>query len=68
MAVPVWHPALIKADSAKIERVQKAALRIILGDDYSSYDDTLEYLELDALEIRRQSLRARQTLELVLVP
>jgi hypothetical protein len=31
MAVPVWHPALSHSDSAQIEHVQKAALRIILG-------------------------------------
>ena len=56
MAVPVWHPALTKGDSYQIERVQKAALRIILGKDYSSYDQTLDHLELDKLEARREQL------------
>ena len=56
MAVPVWHPNLSQSDSAKIERVQKAALRIILGKDYSSYDDSLQELELENLETRRVEL------------
>ena len=47
MAVPVWHAALTKSDTAQIERVQKAALRIILGEEYCSYLDSLELLELD---------------------
>ena len=56
MAVPVWHPNLIQSDSAKIEHVHKAALRIILGKDYSSYDDSLQELELENLETRRVEL------------
>ena len=56
MAVPVWHPALTKTDSAQIERVQKAALRIILAEEYYSYTDSLEVLELDSLENRRVEL------------
>ena len=56
MAVPVWHPALTKSDSAQIERVQKAALRIILGDEYFSYSDSLEVLDIDSLENRRVEL------------
>ena len=56
MAVPVWNPNLTKDDSDKIEHVQKAALRIILGQDYSSYDDGLQELGLDSLETRREQL------------
>ena len=56
MAVPVWNPALSQSDSAKIERVQKAALRIILGKDNSSYYDSLQELELENLETRREEL------------
>ena len=32
LAVPVWHSGLNKLQSAQIERVQKTAFRIILGD------------------------------------
>ena len=32
MACPIWHPALTKADSRALERVQMSALAIILGE------------------------------------
>ena len=31
LAVPVWHSSLTLADKVAIERVQKAALQLILG-------------------------------------
>ena len=39
-----------------IERVQKNALRIILQEDYESYAEALETLELESLYDRRQEL------------
>ena len=36
-AVAVWHPSLTNEDRMKIERVQKSAACIILGQDYRSY-------------------------------
>ena len=56
MACPVWHPALTVADSKAIERVQKSALSIILGDEYISYDSALDDLNLETLVARRDSL------------
>ena len=38
LAVPVWHSELTKLQAAQIERVQKTALRFILGDAYISYN------------------------------
>ena len=43
-AVPVWHSSLIGVDRLKIERVQKTALHIILGDRYRSYNSALRCL------------------------
>ena len=54
MAVPVWNPALTRGDATSIERVQKSALRVILGDQYLSYNQAMATLELDNLESRRE--------------
>ena len=56
MAVPVWQPALTKGEATLIERVQKSALRIILGQNYFSYDDALDTLQIEKLDIRRTQL------------
>ncbi len=39
-----------------MERVQKSALRVILGNRYTSYSDALNVLNMKSLEDRRQSL------------
>ena len=36
LAVPAWHGAPSQADRMEIERVQKAALHIVLGNEYIS--------------------------------
>ena len=52
----LWHSSLTKECSDKLERVQKSALKIILGSTYSSYSDALKELRLQSLEERRRSL------------
>ena len=56
LAVPAWHPGLTQSDSIDIERVQKAALHIILGNKYSSYSSALKTTQLDSLAARREAL------------
>ena len=56
MAVPAWHPGLTLSDTANIERVQRAACQVILGDKYSSYSEALQSLQLDSLAGRREAL------------
>ena len=53
LAVPVWHSSLTKKLSNEIERVQKIAFRIILGDHYNDYDVACTLLETETLEMRR---------------
>ena len=53
MAVPVWEPGLTKEESRQIERVQKTACFIIMGDDHTSYLDSLEVLGCQTLKERR---------------
>ena len=55
-AVPVWHPGITQKESNQIERVQKCALHVILGDDYHSYGNALEVLDCETLEARREQI------------
>ena len=51
-AVPVWHPSLTNEDRMKIERVQKSAFCIIMGQEYRSYRAALKHLRLETLFAR----------------
>ena len=53
LAVPAWHCSLTVTDKLSIERVQKAALQVILGETYSSYSSALDIVNLQTLEQRR---------------
>ena len=53
---PVFHSLLTQEDSKNIERIQKTVTRIIMGSRYSSYEESLVYLDLESLEIRRENL------------
>ena len=55
-AAVVWHSALTVQNSLDIERVQKSAVAIILGNDYISYENALQTLKLEKLSTRRSSL------------
>ena len=53
MAVPVWHAGLTQQEVRQIERVQRTAFYIILGDKYLSYKNTLGMLHCETLVARR---------------
>ena len=55
-AVPVWHNAITVHESNSIERVQKMALHIILGDKYRNYETALGMVGLETLVSRRTQL------------
>ena len=55
-AVPVWNSALTGEDICKIERIQKIACNIILGDKYKSYTHALKTLGMEKLSVRRKNL------------
>ena len=55
-AVPIWHGGITTVERNNIERVQKMALYIILGDGYSNYENALETVKLETLEVRRTKL------------
>ena len=52
----VWHSALSEDDHIALERVQKAALRIILDSEYTDYRSALFLTNLDTLRSRRKYL------------
>ena len=54
--VPAWHGAITYNERLDIERVQKVALHIILGDKYDNYKSALELSGLETLEDRRDKL------------
>ena len=53
---PAWNGALTKKNIEDLERLQKVALRIILGSRYPGYEKALELLDLTTLEERRLQL------------
>ena len=52
----VWHYSITNEENGDLERVQKAACKVILGERYSDYASALDDLNLDSLEKRRKTL------------
>ena len=52
----VWSSGLTCENKNDLERVQKSALRIILGKEYNNYNSALNRLNLLSLEERRKQL------------
>ena len=52
----VWHSSLSKKNIKDLERVQKAAVRVIMGKDYSTYKEGLKLLKINNLKLRRDKL------------
>ena len=56
LSVPAWQGSVTLTEKNDLERVQKCAVRIILGSNYSSYSEALMLLSLESLESRRMKL------------
>ena len=56
MAAPAWHSSLTKEEIYRIEREQKKAFAIILGNEYNSYKNALSVLKQETLEKRRENM------------
>ena len=52
----VWHSSLTEENKGDLERVQKSALKIILGEKYQGYQKALAQLGMDTLDDRRNYL------------
>ena len=55
-AAPVFHSMLTLENTTDLERVQKNVTCIIMGNRYTTYEEALEYLELDTLLKRREQI------------
>ena len=55
----VWFSAISNEEREDIERVQRVACKIILKEEYTTYKDALESLNLETLSDRRQLLAKR---------
>ena len=52
----MWHSSLTQENSEDLERVQKAAVKLILGKNYENYEDALIQADLESLQARREEL------------
>ena len=52
----VWHSSLSTENVSDLERIQKNALKIILGESYVSYEKALTITNLETLRDRRNTL------------
>ena len=52
----VWHSSLTKGNERDLERVQKAALKLITNRKYKTYEEELEVLNIETLKKRREKL------------
>ena len=52
----VWNSSLTEENCDDLERVQKAAVRIIVGKNYTNYENALLKADLEPLKIRRDKL------------
>ena len=55
-SAPVWHSSITEENSADLERVQKAAVRVIMGFQHVDYETSLNELHLPTLKTRRDQL------------
>jgi hypothetical protein len=54
--VSIWNSGLTKGQVNDLEKIQKVAMKIILGDDYRSYDMACSFFKLKPLSERRTEL------------
>ena len=52
----VWHSSLTQRNRADLERIQKSAVKCIVGQSYVTYEDALVKLGLQSLEKRREAM------------
>ena len=55
----VWHSSLTNENRQDLERVQKAALKVILKNDYEDYEKALRLTGLQSLDERREMIALR---------
>ena len=64
----VWHSTLTVEQKNNIESVQKLCLKIILGPEYTSYEDALQLTGIESLFARREKRCLQYALKSLLHP
>ena len=64
-AVPYWATRITKNEDHRIERIQRTALHVIMGDRYESYQNALKVCDLEMLSTRRSDLITKFTIKTV---
>ena len=59
----VWHKSLTIENVNDLERIQKSAFRLILGSDYSTYENAQNVLNIETLSDRKEVLFKKFTLK-----
>ena len=54
-----WSEGLTSNQIAQMERVQKTVCAIVLAEDFTTYEEALETLELSQLSVKRKDLNLR---------
>ena len=62
--VPIWNSGLTRAQCNAIENVQKVALKIILQENYISYEVACTLMNIFPLEVRRLELSTNFAIKL----
>ena len=52
----VWHSSLTEQNKNDIERLQRCSVKIILKNNYQSYEEALKSLNMETLDQRREKL------------
>ena len=60
----VWHSGLTKSQKCDLERIQKIALKIVLGNEYQSYAHALATFSLQNLDERRVAICTKFAIKL----
>ena len=55
----VWNSSLTQGNVKDIERIQKSAVRLIIGNKYTTYQEGLQTLNNQTLKERRKDLCAK---------
>ena len=62
--VAIWNSGITKGQVHDLEKIQKAALKVILGENYKTYDTACDFFEIKSLSERRLDLCTNFALKL----
>ena len=54
--VVIWNSGLTRSQIIELEKIQKVALKIILGEQYTTYKTACDFFKIDTLSTRRLKL------------